>query len=201
VFRISLDFKKKISSLGKEIELRIENIQEDQENKLAMIMKEFQPEMVEIAKNVSESFDLMASTKFFKGFKSPEILRLADTITIQLINDAKDPNYELYYWQVINGGRGAGLKPPPAVPYQGVDESNTILGWMKARGIGSQRRSNATGRFLKSGGLEKGKERQAYAIAKKIGKEGIRPKPEVFNLMRNKIYIELRNRIMAISGV
>jgi hypothetical protein len=37
--------------------------------------------------------------------------------------------------------------------------------------------------------------------ARKIGEKGIRPKPEVFNLMRNKIYIELRNRIMAISGV
>jgi len=201
VFRISLDFKKKISSLGKEIELRIENIQEDQENKLAMIMKEFQPEMVEIAKNVSESFDLMASTKFFKGFKSPEILRLADTITIQLINDAKDPNYELYYWQVINGGRGAGLKPPPAVPYEGRNEEDTILGWMKKKGIYSQRRGTK-GKFISAGGsLEESKKRQAYTIARKIGEKGIKPKPEVFNLMRNKIYIELRNRIMAISGV
>ena len=201
MFNISLDFKKKISSLGKEISIRIENIQEDQENKLAIMLMQFQPEMIEIAKNIAESFDLVASTKFFEGFDSPAISRLADTITIQLINDAKDPNYELYYWQVIEGGRAPGKKAPPAIPYNGVAESNTILGWMKARGLQSQRRSPAgTGKFVKTGGLEEGKKRQAFTIARKIGEKGIRPKPEVFNLMRNKIYIEVRKRIMAISG-
>jgi hypothetical protein len=198
---ISLDFKKKISSLGKEIEIRLQNIKQEEGDRLAMMLEEFQPQMVEIAKTTASDFDLMASKKFFEGFKSPAILHLADTITIKLINDARDPNYELYYWQVINGGRGAGKKAPPAIPYDGVNEEDTILGWMKSRGIGSQRRSPATGRFLKSGGLEEGKKRQAYAIARKIGKDGIAPKPEVFNLMRNKIYIEIRKRIMAISGV
>jgi len=201
VFTISLDFKKKISSLGKEIELRLEGIKLKEENKLVAILESFRPRMVEIAKDVASNFDLVASQKFFKGFKSPAILKLADTITTQLINEAKAPNYEIYYWQVINGGRGAGLKPPPAVPYKKIKEEDTILGWMKTRGISSQRRGTK-GKFISAGGsLEESKKRQAFTIAGKIGEKGIRPKPEVFNLMRNKIYIELRNRIMAMSGV
>lgn len=188
MLQISLDFNKKLSSFGKTIELRINTIVEQYRMNLYNTIEAFKPRMIEIAKEQTIQAGKVATTRLLESYDTA-LSELADTITLRLLNDARDPDYDVYYWQVINDGRAIGKKPP----------TESILEWMKAKALFTPMRTirGKKGRFVK-GSTEM---RQAFAVAKSIGIKGIKARPEIFTQMRNMIYLELRNRMKSISGV
>jgi len=187
---ISLDFNKKISSFNKTILMRIDGIVERYRQSLYSTLEQFRPRMEEIAIEETAKAGKVATRQLVDSYDAI-LNQVAFDMTLKLINDAHDPDWDVYYWQVINDGRKPGEKAPP---------TNEILKWLKAKGIQRQRRGKS-GRFISTGGSLSGEKQQAFAIAKSIGVKGIKARPEIFTQMRNRIYIELRQMLTARLGV
>lgn len=122
------------------------------------------------------------STGVLKNSLSFSIRESGNTLSVSFGASGKAKEY----FRAVNDGRKIGSMPP----------LNAIVKWIEQKPI----KLRANGKFVKV--TEKGKLRAAYAIAKKIKRDGIAPFPyyteaieEVLNEMTPEILSELNNQI------
>lgn len=78
----------------------------------------------------------------------------------------------------------------------GLKLNDAILAWVKRKGIGAK--LTKTGRPSRSRDSEKAQKRAAYLIARKISREGVKPRPYFFKnvfLVRDKLVQRIRQLV------
>ena len=166
---------------------QIDNISVKYCNKLYDILSSIETEIVAIAQDETRKFDKVARGKLFRSYYT-KLVSTDKEFILSLCNNATATGYGggygIPYWKVIERGRRAGAKRPP---------TGHIQAWMSARGLFTPMRTirGVGGRFVK-GSTEL---RQAYIVSKRISERGIKPNPELFNLMRMRVFLQVKNRI------
>ena len=170
---------------------QIDNITESYKYKLHSILASLNDEIIAIAQNETRKFGKVARGKLFRSYYT-KLVEADKTFVLSLCNDATATGYGggygMPYWRVIERGRRAGARRPPV---------GHIQDWMKAKGLFAPMRTirGVSGRFVK-GFTER---RQAFIVAKRISERGIKPSPELFNLMRMKVFLHVKNRIKTMT--